>query len=129
MEQQNLLAPTELQRTLLSRALSMLATSGVKYAVFDYEGFKHGTLNVAPDPVARTRAPCATPHGTLKAYVQPYLDKLGVNDMVQIPATDEFTLTRLQSSVSSTAFRMWGEASTMSHQNVLKNVLEVARLS
>jgi hypothetical protein len=129
MEQQTLMQPSELQKTILLKALKLLTTAGVKHAVIDFDGVKHGDLEVAEPASGRQRGPNKTPRGTLMNYVQPYMTKLEVNEMIEIPATEEFPLSRLQSSVSSLGYRTWGEGSVMSHQNHTNNTLEVARLS
>lgn len=127
--EQLLIQPSELQQTLLLKALSMLATCGVQYAVIDFKGTKHGILEVAAPTPKRTKTAPTTPRGSLKQYVDPWLIDLQVNQIINIPATEHFDLGRLQSSVSSTSHRMWGEGSATSHKNWTLNVLEVARLS
>jgi hypothetical protein len=129
MEQQTLVQPSELQKTILLKALSMLATCGVQYAVVDFDGVKHGTLEVAAPTSGRKRSGPKTPRGSLRQYVEPLMIGLQVNQIVAIPATEDFDLGRLQSSVSSMACRMWGEGSATSHKNEKLNALEVARFS
>lgn len=129
MEQQTLIQPSELQKTILLKALKLLTTAGVRHAVIDFDGVKHGDLEVAEPASGRQRGPNKTPRGTLLNYVQPYMIKLEVNEMIEIPGTEEFPISRLQSSVSAMACRTWGEGSVMSHKNHTKNTLEVARLA
>lgn len=129
MEQTSLIEATEVQKQLLRKTITMLNATGVKYALVDFDGVKHGTLDLAPIPEPRQRQRSITPHGSVLAYALPFIKDMVPGDVAVIPATDVFTTLRLQSTVSGWSVRVWGEGTATSHQNQTNNTLEVLRIA
>lgn len=129
MEQTSLIEVPEVQKQLLRKTITMLNASGVKYALVDFDGVKHGTLEIAPEKAPSKRSPSITPYGSLNEYAIPYIVDMVPGEVVTIPETDLFTLRRLQSCISGWTLRVWGEGTATTHQNHKNNTLEVMRIA
>jgi hypothetical protein len=129
MEQQTLIEATEVQKQLLRKTIAMLNATGVKYALVDFDGNKHGSLEIATEPAGRKRTRSLTPYGSLLEYAMPFVKDMVPGDVVVIPATELFTPPRLQSTVSGWTSRVWGDGCATTHQNHTTNTLEVLRIA
>ena len=108
-----------IQQTAINRALQMLHAAGCRFAVITPDGTKHGTLELAPEPKARTRIRAAhsLPVGALTAHTKKHIGGMQAGDCAVVPPLDGVPIESLRSAVTSWASREWGSGSYMSSVN------------
>ena len=110
--------PMSVQAEALSRALKLLAASGVEYAVIDAAGTKHGTLEVVEKAAARK--PRNHPPGAYLEYHKPQVCGMQAGQCKLVPfgpfdsAADRESL---RSSLTAWLSRQWGNGTYMTVMN------------
>ena len=111
---------TPLQKKVLKQTVELLVGMKCEFVIIDSNGEKHGTLNVASKK-KQVRVQ------QFHSYVSPFLDKLQVGELVEIPV-GIYKIDELQSNISARANRRWGITSVATSINRKKNVVEILRL-
>jgi hypothetical protein len=117
----------EVQKQVLVRTLKTLTALNVPYAVFDFDGNKHGSLEVVTGKEIK-RTKFDTPRGELTKYVRQHMSGMDIGDVVLVPTTDKFPFVRVVRATHALAADMWGHNCVTVHKNVEKNVVEVLKI-
>ena len=117
---------TQVETIALQRALVLLNSINVQYAIIDSDGQKYGTLELAT-PKVRQRAESEFPVGELRTYIRPFVENLEIGGMVDLPAS-KFKIEKVQSGVGSWFNQKNGKGSAITSINRDKNVVEVLRV-
>ena len=125
MNQSSISQMSQVQKITFNRAIVLLDSMKCIYAIMDPLGNKHGTLPIGG--IKKIKSIPKHPHGQLSAHVRKYLDSMKVGDVVQIPF-DKFGGPDIQTSVGSTANRIWGKGSVTSTMVQANKVVEVLRI-
>jgi len=76
----------------------------------------------------RTRSKAITPYGSLCAYTYPYINDIKVGQTVEIPAMGEFTLKRIQRSITAHLQKKFGKKSYQTRISYLTGNVEIVRI-
>jgi hypothetical protein len=76
----------------------------------------------------RTRSKAITPYGSLCAYTYPYINDIKVGQTVKIPAMGEFTLKRIQRSITAHLQKKFGKKSYQTRISYLTGNVEIVRI-
>ena len=80
-------------------------------------------------PPRKKRSKSITPYGTLGEYAYPFVENLEVGQKVEIPPKDQFTIKRIQRSMTSHLQHKYGKKSYQTRLSLLTGNLEVVRIS
>lgn len=117
---------TKAQVDMLGRIAHALHGMGCQFVIVTPDGEKYGTLE-AKEPKA-ARRPLKHPFGAKSSYVRPYLEKLEVGQVAEVPVTGtEFTPSEVISACSALACRLWGNGQATSAYNDKTGMVEVLR--
>lgn len=118
----------EIQKSTLNKAIKLLNSIDVKYAILVGEE-KHGTLEVLLEkkPTGTRSFSFKYGRGTILNYVKHYIDNLKVGDTACIPA-DYYELEAVSNIASSYAHKLFGKGGHASHRNKATNMCEILRL-
>ena len=111
----------------LDRALKLLDAAGVQYAVIDFDGVKHGALEVG-QPKTKKKKVFMHQHGEFRDYFMPYLQNLTAGSAVKVPP-GKYQLEELRGPLSSWCSTNWGKGSTITSIDRKSNLIEVLRVS
>ena len=125
MNQSSILQMSQIQENTFKRAIVLLDSMKCVYAIMDPLGNKHGTLNV--NETRKIKRIAKHPHGQRSTYIRKHLGSMSVGDVIQIPF-DKFTGPEIQTSIGSTANRIWGKGSVTSTIVRANRVVEVMRI-
>lgn len=125
MNQSSILQMSQIQENTFKRAIVLLDSMKCVYAIMDPLGNKHGILNV--NETRKNKRIPAHPHGQRSTYIRKHMGSMLVGDVVQIPF-DKFGGPNIQTSVGSTANRIWGKGSATSTIIRANQVVEVMRI-
>lgn len=100
------------------KAINILKAVGAKYHIVDADGKTHSNEK-RPTRVVFAKQPSIAKnvkkwaregrsYGDLSKYVKPFLEKMAVGDVVQIPY-DRFKRVPISGSVSANVVHMWGK--------------------
>lgn len=117
----------QIKAQTLNRALALLNAAGCQYAVIDTDGVKHGDLEVCAPEEKKRRSDLAFPIGTIKAYIEPYINDLAVGSVASVPILD-YGDHRIQSGIINHATRIWGKGSVTTTIVRGSEVVEVLRV-
>lgn len=116
----------DVKQIALEKVIKMLDNVALAYAVIDFHGKKHGTLEVALPKPERTRTKYEEPHGELTEYVRGYIKEMKPGDVVEVPP--KYGRRRTQSALSGYACRIFGNGNTVTSYNTAKDTLEIMRI-
>ena len=115
----------------MKNALETLRAIGCVYKVIgpDLIEVMHDPDHVF-DKRKRSTVPADAPYnyGDLKHHYLPYVEKLTVGQVAQIPYTDELPYSSLQSSASAYLSKVWGNGSYTTATNKSTKCLEILRI-
>jgi hypothetical protein len=114
------------QHIALTRALKTLDAIGARYAV-QYDGLTYGTLTIAPEPKAKTRAGPRYARGMTRAHYWPHIIHMEPGDVATIPF-GEFDPETLAANVSAACFHVWGKGNTVTKRDDAQRVINVLRI-
>ena len=107
--------PHSVQTEALSRALKMLRASGCAFAVIDFDGVKHGDLQVfTPKPPKPRKKPRNHPPGAYLEHHKPTTSAIGPGECRVVPFgpfSSPQDRESLRSSISAYCSREWGNGS------------------
>lgn len=116
----------------MTSALETLRAVGCIYKVMgpDMILVTHDPDNTFEKRTKRTRDELDTPYayGDLKRHYVPYLEKLSVGQVAQIPYNDSLPYSALQSSASAYMSKEWGNGSYTTATNKETKCLEILRI-
>jgi hypothetical protein len=113
---------------MMMKALTMLNAHGARYRIELPDGTVHGDLVLLPATPPRKKRPLMYPMGTLKNYVQPFLQNLAVGEIAVVPC-DIYTVGAIQAACLNFTLPLWGKGSTTTAQNKQNRTVEVLRLA
>ncbi len=119
----------EIQRTALTKAIKLLNSIGVEYAILAGEE-KHGTLEIVKKKQKGQKSKSFVSkygRGTLRDHVRPYIQTLKVGEVAYIPVGD-FDLPAVAGSAASYAHELFGKGGHTGRTNQDKQVFEILRL-
>lgn len=116
----------DVKQQALEKVIKMLDNIGVQYAVIDFDGKKHGNLEVAPPKPERTRTKYDEPHGEVTKYVRGYIGEMKPGEVIEVPT--KYGRRRTQSALSGYACRIFGNGNTVTSYNATKDTLEIMRI-
>ena len=116
----------DVKQIALEKVIKMLDNIGVEFAVIDFDGKKHGNLEVAPPKSERTRTKYDNPHGELTQYVKGYIGEMKPGEVIEVPI--KYGRRRTQSALSGYACRIFGNSNTVTSYNTKKDTLEIMRI-
>ena len=114
----------DVKQLAFERTLKMLDNIGVKYAVIDFDGNKHGTLEVAAPKATRTKG--NEPHGEITQYIRDHIKEMKPGDVVEVPM--KYGRERTHSALCSLAFRLFGKKNSVTSYNEKLEVLQILRV-
>lgn len=114
----------EIERNVLNKALNILNSLKLKYAIVLDDGEKLGTLEIA----TKANKPHASPYkyGELRNYVRPILDAMKPGDAIEIPDKG-YIKTFLQNAICAYASETWGHSTYSTTQ--VANGVQIMRMS
>lgn len=116
---------SNIKQQTLKRALAMLDAIGATYAVIEEDGTKHGALEVAEK---KSKTPRKFKHGELSNHVKPFIEKMKVGQVVEVPVSG-YPIEHIRSAVVSWAGYRWGKGSITTVSSKEKNLVEALRIS
>lgn len=120
----------EIQRSTLNKAIRLLNSIGVEYAILAGEE-KLGTLEIANKKQKGKNKSRSYSNkygrGALREYVKPYIDSLKVGDVACIPIGD-FDFTAIATASASYAHQLFGKGGHTGRTDYQKRVFEIMRL-
>lgn len=118
----------EIQKITLRKAINLLNSIGVQYAIFA-ENEKYGELEVIPPKPVRKGISYSDKYGrgVVREYVRPYIENLKVGDVAQIPAGD-FDLAAVAAIGATFAYDLFGAGGHTCRQDKDNNLVEFMRL-
>jgi hypothetical protein len=114
------------QHIALTRALKTLDAIGARYAV-QYDDQTYGTLPIAPEPKAKTRAGPRYARGMTRAHYGPHLQPMQPGDVATIPF-GEFDPETLSANITAACFHSWGKGNTVTKRDDAQRVVNVLRI-
>jgi len=93
-----------IERNTLLKVFSMLNACGVKYAIIDSDGKRHGNLRVEE---TKSRRELKYPFGTLSSHFVPIVKDMKPNEAVEINCK-EYDPESMRSSLAAWASKNWG---------------------
>jgi hypothetical protein len=114
------------QHIALTRALKTLDAIGARYAV-QYDGQTYGTLTIAPEPKAKTRAGPRYARGATRAHYGPYIEPMQPGDVVAIPYGD-FDPQTLACNATAACYHLWGKGNTVTKRDDAARVVNILRI-
>lgn len=118
----------EIQKNTLFKAIKLLNSIGVEYAILANEE-KYGTLEILeknPKPSKRSYSK-KYGRGVILKHVRTHIDDLKVGDVVSIPAGD-YELDAVANAAASYAHRIFGRDAHTGYSNKDTNTFELLRL-
>lgn len=115
----------QIEKSVLAKVTNVLQSLGLKYAIVDSDGNKHGELNVAQEKKLKRRR-SIFPLGELRSHIMPHLQSILINTTKQIPC-GKYPVESVRSSISSYASQMWGSGMYKTHISADKKFVEVTR--
>lgn len=112
----------EMQLKALGNMLKGLKVLGCSFIVIDSEGTRHEY----GDAIGKKHK-SKNPHGELRKYYMPLIQDMNPGDAVEIPA-GEYSIDQIQSGVTSTLSKIWGNGSYITSRDSNKNTIEVLRV-
>ncbi len=97
------------EKITLQRAISMLKSCNLLYAIVDSDGNKHGALEVLYNK-RKKRGPLHYPMGTLRNHYLPFIKDMTDDTVGEVPI-DEFDMETLRSSLCAYMSTNWGKGS------------------
>ena len=120
----------ELQRNTLTKAIKLLNSIGVEYAIVAGEE-KHGTLEIVKKKQkSKNKSRSYSDKygkGTLRDHVRPYIEPLKVGDVACIPISN-FDLTAIATASASYAHQLFGKGGHIGRTDFKNQVFEIMRL-
>ena len=119
----------EIQRTTLTKAIKLLNSIGVEYAILAGEE-KHGTLEIVKkkQKVKKSKSFVSKyGRGILREYVKQYIQPLKVGEVAYIPVGN-FDLPAIAGSAASYAHELFGKGGHTGRTDQEKKVFEILRL-
>jgi hypothetical protein len=120
----------EIQRMTLNKAIKLLNSIGVEYAILAGEE-KHGTLEIVKKKTKGRNKSRAYSYkyerGALRDYVRKYIEPLKVGEVTYIPKGN-FELNEVSTAAASLAHFVFGKGSHVGRTDNEKQVFEVLRL-
>jgi len=119
----------EIQRGILLKAIKLLNSIGVEYAIIAGEE-KHGTLEtVKKKKKSRKSKEFSSKYGrgALREYVKPYIQELKVGEVACIPVGN-FDLNEVSTAAASCAHFEFGKGGHTGRTDHEKQVFEIMRL-
>lgn len=116
----------DVKQIAFEKVIKMLDNIGVQYAVIDFDGKKHGNLEVAPPKAESSRKKYDEPYGEVTGYVRSYIGEMKPGDVVEVPI--KYGRRRTQSALSGYACRVFGNGNTVTSYNITKDALEIMRI-
>ena len=113
----------QIEQNVLTKVTNVLHNLGLKYAIVDSDGNKHGDLEVV---TKKKRVRSVHPVGELRDHVLPYMKNLLVNTSVMVPH-GKFAVERVRSSISSHGTKMWGAGNYTTQVTADKKFVKVTR--
>jgi hypothetical protein len=112
----------------VSRAVQILAATGVEYEVRMPDGKVYGGLK-QPEQVSKHRKRnLKRPYGSGKAIFDQHLGPLQVGEVVTIKVQEGFSIKELQSGATSWANARWGKGSYVSSRTADDSGVEILRV-
>ena len=96
----------------IENVVKILRALNAQYKIITEDGTEYGELVVANQKPKRR--PRQYPLGHFSNYVKPYLQKLNVGDVAEVPL-GEFDSKMLASRVSCVGIQMWGKGNCTVH--------------
>jgi hypothetical protein len=119
----------EIQKNTLVKAIKLLNSIGVEYAILAGEE-KHGTLEVV-DKNIKKHGERNFSHkygrGTLVTYVKPYIENLKVGEVAVIPIGD-YEIDAIAATSATYAHKIFGTGGHTGRKDKENNVYEIMRL-
>jgi len=116
----------DIQKTALTRLLSVLTGLKAEYRINLPDGTTYGTLEVKPAVTRATPRKAAYPHGERSTYMQAMLGGMQPGDVATI-SNDPYPQKIAAASASSTAHRLWGAGNYIVQRNADGITTEVLR--
>lgn len=120
----------EIQRITLTKAIKLLNSIGVEYAIIDGEE-KHGTLEIVNKKKKKNYESRSYSSkygkGVLRNYIKPYIETLKVGEIAHIPI-GSFDLNSIFSVAASYAYEMFGKGGHAGRTDYKKQIVEIMRL-
>ena len=114
----------DVKQLAFEKVLKMLDNIGVQYAVIDFDGNKHGTLELVAPKVARTKSD--EPRGEITQYIREYIGEMKPGDVVEVPM--KYGRERTHSALCALAFRLFDKGNTVTSYNEKKDLLQILRV-
>jgi len=114
----------DVKQLAFERVLKMLDNIGVQYAVIDFDGNKHGILEVAVPKVPRTKG--GEPYGEITQYIRDHIKEMKPGDVVEVPV--KYGRERTHSALCALAFRLFDKGNTVTSYNEKKDLLQILRV-
>lgn len=110
----------EVQKIALFKAIALLNASGVKYALIDHNGVKHGELEIIENK-QRKKTVTEYPFGSFSSHFLKYVSTIKPGESVVIPygqfGVDEESRGRLRRAVAGWSSKHWGNGNHITHAN------------
>jgi len=119
----------EIQRMTLTKAIKLLNSIGVEYAILAGEE-KHGTLEILTKKQKSRRGRSYADkygRGTLREYVRQYIQPLKVGEITYVPKGN-FELNEVSTASASYAHFAFGKGGHTGRQDLEKQAFEIMRL-
>lgn len=115
----------QIEKNVLAKVTNVLQSLGLKYAIVDSDGNKHGELNVAQEKKLKRRR-SIFPLGELRNHIMPHLQSILINTTKHVPC-GKYPVESVRSSISSYATQLWGAGTYKTHISADKKFVEVTR--
>lgn len=115
----------QIEKNVLAKVTNVLQSLGLKYAIVDSDGNKHGDLNVAQEKKLKRRR-SIFPLGELRNHIMPHLQSILINTTKHVPC-GKYPVESVRSSISSYATQLWGAGTYKTHISADKKFVEVTR--
>lgn len=115
----------QIEKNVLAKVNHVLQSLGLKYAIVDSDGNKHGELNVTQEKKVKRRR-SVFPLGELRDHIMPHLKSILINTTKRVPC-GKYPVESVRSSISSYATQMWGAGMYKTHVGADKTFVEVSR--
>ena len=113
----------DVKQQALGKVIKMLDNIGAQYAVVDFDGNKHGTLEVA---TPKTRTKHTEPWGEITAYLRGYIGEMKPGEVVEVPV--KYGKKRTHSALSGYSCKLFGKGNCVTSYNEKKNIVQIIRM-
>jgi hypothetical protein len=112
----------------VSRAVQILAATGVEYEVRMPDGKVYGGLKQPEQASKRGKRILKRPYGSGKAVFDKHLGPLQIGEVVTIKVQEGFSIKELQSGATAWANARWGKGSYVSSRTADDSGVEILRV-